>query len=434
VSATGPAVWLLSIGQTLTYAGVYYAFPALLPDLSAETGWTVAQLAWGPTLGFLVMAALTPFTGRWIDRGWGGEMLSFAPILAALGVAALGLVRSPTEWLLVWAVIGVAQSCCLYESCFAFLTRRLGGDARAAITRVTLVAGFAGTLAFPLGHWLGAVLGGQTAFIAFAALILFGAAPVNALAVRQLRRLHRAGATRPEPEPGALQAALRQPAFWAIAAVFGMIYLNHGILLTYVLMLFEDRGASVTLATLAAACIGPAQVFGRLMLLVNQARIGNARAMLMALAGISLAGVALILAGVVPLLIFLFAALQGAGMGLVSILRPVLIADILGRRGFGAISGAIAVSPILASAAAPSVGAGLLDSGGAALIYATGLGLALTGLAVGLWLCDGVRSSAPPSGLPLCANIPRGCGGVKPPPAPGKELRPSRACAFQETP
>ena len=234
MSAVGPAVWLLSIGQTLTYAGVYYAFPAVLPDLAAETGWSVGQLAFGPTLGFLVMAALTPFTGRWIDRGWGGEMLSHAPILAAAGVAALALVRSPAEWLMVWAVIGVAQACCLYESCFAFLTRRLGGDARAAITRVTLVAGFAGTLAFPLGHWLGRALGGQAAFLAFSALILFGATPVNTIAVRQLRRLQRAGATRPLPEPGALRAALVRPAFWAIAAMFGMVYLNHGVLLTYV--------------------------------------------------------------------------------------------------------------------------------------------------------------------------------------------------------
>jgi hypothetical protein len=69
------AIWLLAIGQTLTYAGVYYAFPALLPDLQAQTGWSTAQLALGPTAGFLVMACLTPLTGRWVDRGFGGEML-----------------------------------------------------------------------------------------------------------------------------------------------------------------------------------------------------------------------------------------------------------------------------------------------------------------------------------------------------------------------
>lgn len=380
-ASAGTAVFLLAIGQTLTYAGVYYAFPALLPDLQAATGWTVAQLAWGPTLGFLVMAALTPFTGRLVDRGLGGEMLTYAPVLAALGVAALGLARSPLEWLLIWAVIGAAQACCLYESCFAFLTRRLGEDARGAITKVTLVAGFAGTLAFPLGNALGAALGGQAALFAFAGLVLL-AAPLNAVAVRQLRRLQRAGLAQPPEAPGALRAALRRPGFWAISAMFAMVYLNHGILLTYVLLLFEDRGASVALATIAAASIGPSQVFGRLLLLFNHARIGNGRALMLSLTGVCLAGAALIAAGVAPVLIFLFAALQGAGAGLTSILRPLLIADILGRRGFGAISGAVAVAPILASAGAPSIGAGLLHWGGPGMIYGFCLALASGSLGI----------------------------------------------------
>ena len=68
----GP-VWLLAIGQTLTYAALYYAFAALLPDLEVATGWTKAQLAAGPTLAFLVTAVLTPLTGRFVDRGWGAS-------------------------------------------------------------------------------------------------------------------------------------------------------------------------------------------------------------------------------------------------------------------------------------------------------------------------------------------------------------------------
>lgn len=379
------AVWLLALGQTLTYAGVYYAFPALLPDLQAATGWSVAELAFGPTLGFLVMAALTPFTGRWVDRGWGGEMLTYAPILAAFGVAGLGLAGSPLIWWAIWAVIGAAQACCLYESCFAFLTRRLGAEARGAITKVTLVAGFAGTLAFPLGDFLGRVLGGQAALIAFAGLMLL-AVPINALAVRNLRRMERAGGIAVENAPGALAEAMRRPAFWAISAVFGMIWLNHGILLTYVLMLFADRGAGAGMAVLAASCIGPSQVLGRLVLLFQGARIGNARATVWSLTGVVLAGLALLSAGWWPLLIFAFAALQGAGAGLLSILRPMLIADILGRRGFGAISGAVAVAPILASAAAPSIGAGLLHLGGPGLVYGFCLTMGLSGLGIGLGL------------------------------------------------
>ena len=229
------AVWLLGIGQTLTYAGVYYAFPALLPELEAATGWSKGQLAAGPTLAFLVMALLTPFTGRLVDRGWGGEMLMLLPVGAAAGVAVLSVVEAPWQWLAVWLVIGVMQAGMLYESCFAFLTRRLGDGARAAITRVTLIAGFSGTITFPLGHVFGLWFGGQGALLAFALVILLGAVPVNYLGVRMLRRMERAGTPRPPPEPGALRAALRRVEFWALSALFGLIWLNHGILLTYVL-------------------------------------------------------------------------------------------------------------------------------------------------------------------------------------------------------
>jgi MFS family permease len=387
----GGAVWLLAIGQTLTYAGVYYNFPALLPDLEAATGWSKGQLAAGPTLAFLVMAVLTPFTGRLVDRGWGGEMLVWLPVGAAAGVAALAFVVTPGQWLAVWFLIGIAQAGMLYESCFSFLTRRLGDGARAAITRVTLVAGFSGTLTFPLGHVFGQAFGGQGALLAFALVILLGAVPVNYVGVRALRRAERQGAVRPAPEPGALRVALGRVEFWAISLMFGLIWLNHGILLTYVLVLFQDRGASLAMATLAASCFGPAQVLGRLVLMMNEARTTNAVATLVSLGLVVVAGGVLLLAGVTPGLVFVVAVVQGAGVGLLSILRPVLVADILGRRGFGAVSGAAAVAPILASAAAPSVGAALLVWGGAGLVYDVVLGMAVVGLAVGVWLATGRR-------------------------------------------
>ena len=382
----GSAVWLLGIGQTLTYAGVYYAFPALLPELEAATGWSKGQLAAGPTLAFLVMAVLTPFSGRLVDRGWGGEMLMWLPIGAAGGVALLSVVQSPGQWLAVWLVIGVMQAGILYESCFSFLTRRLGDGARAAITRVTLIAGFSGTITFPLGHVFGQWFGGQGALLAFALVILLGAVPVNYLGVRALRRMERAGAVRPAAEPGALRAALGRVEFWVISAMFGLIWLNHGILLTYVLELFQDRGASLAMATLAASCFGPAQVLGRLILMFHEARVSNGLVTLVSLALVLLAGLVLLAAGLAPGLVFVMAAVQGAGVGLLSILRPVLVADILGRRGFGAVSGAAAVAPILASAAAPSVGAVLLGWGGPGLVYGACLGMAAAGLGFGVFL------------------------------------------------
>ncbi|MEZ5796950.1 MAG: hypothetical protein R3D63_05345 [Paracoccaceae bacterium] len=238
-----------------------------------------------------------------------------------------------------------------------------------------------------MGHWLGVALGGQAALYVFAALVLVGVVPVNAVAVARLRRQERAAGLSAAPDaPGALRAALRRPEFWAIAGAVGLIWLNHGILITYVLTLFADRGAGPALAATAAACIGPSQVAGRLALMLAGARVATARATQASLVSVVLAGVVLWAAGAATGLIFVFALLQGAGVGLLSILRPVLTAEVLGRQGFGAVSGAVAVPAITASAAAPTVGAALLGLGGTALVYGACLAMALGGFSAGLWL------------------------------------------------
>ncbi|MCX8508465.1 MAG: MFS transporter, partial [Rhodobacteraceae bacterium] len=357
------AVLLLAIGQTMTYSGVYYAFPAILPDLEAATGWSKATLAMGPTISYLLMAMLTPLTGRLVDRGLGGEMLAFLPVPAALAIALMGFAASPFWWLMLWALVGVAQAGCLYETCFAFLTRRLGNGARAAITRVTLVAGFAGTLSFPLGHFLAAAFGATGALIGFSCLMIFVGVPANLIGARLLRANSViAGGERSAASPGRVRQALARPAFWGLATILGLTYLNHGILITYVIELFRSRGASTGMVTLAAASIGPCQVLGRFALMMNEARVGNRLATYGCLAGLMAAALALWLAGVAPVAIFLCAACQGAGIGIMSIMRPVLIAEHLGREGFGAISGVMAISPILASAAGPLAGAWLLGA------------------------------------------------------------------------
>lgn len=384
------AVWLLAIGQTTTYCGVYYAFPALLPDIEAATGWSKAALAWGPTLAYLAMAVITPLTGRLVDRGLGGEMLMVLPVPAAIAVGLMGFVQTQAQWLILWAIVGVVEAGCLYETCFAFLTRRLGAGARPAIVRVTLVAGFAGTISFPMGHVLGQAFGAEGALIGFACLMVLVGVPANFLGVRLMRASVRAGGGDRRPAAkGMLRLALRRPVFWAITVMLGLTYLNHTLLLTYVIELFTSRGAGLNEVTLAAATIGPCQVLGRLALMMNEARVGNRRATYGALAALVLASLVLWLAGFLPTLIFVTALCQGAGIGIISIMRPVLIAEYLGHEGFGAISGAIAVGPILASAAGPVVGAWLLLTGGPTLVILTCAALGL--VAIAIW--RGVRQA-----------------------------------------
>ena len=365
------AVWLFALGLLLIYAGSYYAFPALLPMLEAETHWGKPALALGPTLGTLAMAVLTPLTGRLVDQGRGRRMLLVMPPVAALAMVGLAVAPNPMVWWGAWIVVGAAQAGAVYETVFSLLTRRLGAEARPAITRVTMVAGLSGTMTFPLGHWLGVTFGGQNAYFGFAALTLLGTLPLYLLAVRRLGPDTVPGPAVEAGENGsALKAALRRPAFWGIAAIFSAAWLNHGLLLTFILLLFHDRGVSATTATLAAACLGPAQLVGRLVLFRGGARLRNAAVTQGALALVVLAALLLIAAGAAPMLVFAVVAVQGGGMGLMSIMRPMLLVDELGRRGFGGISGVAAIGPLLASALAPTLGAQLLAGWGPAGIYA----------------------------------------------------------------
>jgi len=379
--ARGWAVWMLAIGQTLGYACLYYIFAALILSWQADLGWDKASLALGPTLAIVISAVAAPFAGRMVDRGWGPAMLAGGAALGALALVWLSRVGSLQGYLIGWAVIGVAQAACLYEVCFAFLIRRLGPVARVAIIRVTLVAGFASTLAFPAGAWLAEGWGGRGAgMVAAGAMALIG--PLNWLAAGMIRRQ---GLPPVTPDHAAdrdgLRLALRRRAFWLLASCFALVSLNHWMIVNFLVPIFVEQGASPARAVLAASLVGPSQVAGRLVLMRYETRIGTGTATLLTVGVSVLATLALGLSGLAPGLIFVFALAQGAALGVLTILRPVMIAEALGQAGYGAIAGVIQIPALLAGAVAPVLGALVLSGPGlwALLVLSLALSLAAFG-------------------------------------------------------
>ena len=379
-------VWLLAIGQTLGFATLLFSFGAILLALEAETPWSRAELALGPSLGLGVEALVVTATGRLVDRGQGGALLAGSALLGALALAALSQVQSLWGWYALWAVLGVAQAAGLYETCFSFLTRRLGLGARPAIVRVTLVAGFASTLAFIIGATAGEALGWRAALLIFAALQLFITLPVNVIGVRLLRRGERRGGGTETTGNGAVRAALRNPAFWALAAIFGLTMGTHMMLVSLALPVLMDRGASHALAVVVASTVGPMQVVGRLGMMLGGARVRSGTAVRAVTLVMALASLSLLLSAGHVWLFFAYAVCQGASLGISSILRPVLTAEALGLEDFGAISGTLAIAPLGASAIAPFFGAVLIGAGGVTLFLSVTLALTLCAFAAALWL------------------------------------------------
>src|SRR5271170_3653434 len=132
--------------QTLAWASSYY-LPAILGAPIA------AALGLGPSVFFgifsgslLLGAAISPWVGRLIDDHGGRAMLAASNVVLAGGLGALALAQGVVSLTIAWLILGVGMAIGLYDPAFATLTRLYGREARAAITGITLIAGFASTV------------------------------------------------------------------------------------------------------------------------------------------------------------------------------------------------------------------------------------------------------------------------------------------------
>ncbi|MBX2854984.1 MAG: MFS transporter [Rhodobacteraceae bacterium] len=373
------AIWGLAIAETIVWAGLYYSFAALALRWEQGFGWSKTDIALCFTASVITSAAAAPLAGALIDKGLGPHVSAGAAILGAAALAGLTLVEGYPSFLGLWIVIGAAMAGCLYEPIFALVTRSCGENARRAITHITLVAGFAGALSFPIAAGIAELAGWRASLWLFAGVIVLAAAP---LFWRAGASLEASSVSPPlSPPRSALLTALRTPSFWLLALAFSCLMLNHSLLITHLLAILDHRRADPALAVAAAASIGPMQVMGRVLMATLAARTPTLVPTALSFAAVALAALILLWAENDPVMILAFASVQGAGYGLSSVMRPVLSAELLGRAGFGGVSGAMATPVLLAGALAPLLGAALWSDSGPSLAIKAALAAPLIGLA-----------------------------------------------------
>ena len=357
-------VWPLAIAETIVWAAMYYGFPALLPTWERELGWSKTELSFAFTLSLVVSASLVPVAGRLIDRGHARAIFAGGAVLGAVLLALLSTVTEFWQFLCIWIGLGVAMSGTLYEACFAVLVRSTGDRARRAITIVSIVAGLAGTVAFPSAHLLAGAFGWRGAVLVFAAVVGVVAAPLVWSACRRAETQATMHAPEPSASAGQALAVTRSPVFWLLASAVFLAALDHGMLISHVLPILDDRGIDVGFAVLAASCVGPMQVAGRLVLMATDRFASTVVASTGCFAMMAIAGTCLFHAGAAPALLAGFVVLQGAGIGIASVMRPVVTAELLGRRNFGVVSGLIGLMHMGGYALGPSVSAMVWTWGG----------------------------------------------------------------------
>lgn len=376
----GRAATVASLGtaQTLAWASSYYLPAILAAPMARDLGVSVPTVFAAFSLALIVSATVGPRAGRAIDEHGGRPVLMLTSGLFAAGLAALALAQGPLGLFAAWALLGVAMGSGLYEAAFSTLVRLYGHDARNTITGITLVAGFASTVGWPLSAWLETQFGWRGACLAWAALHLVVGLPLNAWLPRIGRRSTTpAAAEHAAPPEGVASQAHDRRAGWTIALlafVFAATWFISTAMAMHFPRLLQAAGATLAVAVAVGALVGPAQVAGRLLefgLLRHVHPLLSAR----------LAALAHPL-GVVALLIFgapvaaVFAVLHGAGNGILTIAKGTLPLVLFGPQGYGARQGWLMLPARVAQAAAPFVFGLAVDRWQAGALWLTGgLGL-----------------------------------------------------------
>ena len=403
----------LGLTQTLAWASSTYLPAILAAPIARDLGISRATVFGAFSVSLLVMAVAGPMVGRAIDRAGGRNMLMLSNLVLAAGLVLLGVTQHVATLFAAWCILGAGMAMGLYDAAFAALVRLYGSEARKPITGITLIAGFASTVGWPLTAFMDAEIGWRAACFVWAALHVLLALPVNwrlipvppananhaitpATHADQAPAADRVQAP-PPPVTEALTEAQRTRSFALLAVYFATTAFVTSAYASHLPGLLTAMGAGSAGAVMAAALLGPAQVAARLVEFGVISRY-QVHALITARVATVLHPLACVLLGVfggavavgtvpgawgVPVLLAaLFALLHGAGNGMITIAKGTLPLALFGPAGYGLTQGWLGVGAHVMQAGAPYAFGLALDGWGGQAALAISAALSLLALGV----------------------------------------------------
>ena len=368
----GVVVLALGTAQTLAWASSYY-LPAILADpIAGDLGVSATAVFGAFSAALLLSAVLGPAVGRAIDRRGGRGVLCLSSLVFAAGLALLAAAHGPVLLAMAWLVLGAGMALGLYDGAFATLAGLYGRDARGAITGITLIAGFASTVGWPLTAFLNGAVGWRGACLAWAGLHLLVGLPLNRFLVPRA----------PPPLPGDAAPpatgadAAPRGAMALLAFVFAATWVVSTGMAAHLPRLLHAAGASPSGGRCRRGADRPGAgrgAAGRIWpdAAGAPARVGRGSRPCC----IPWAPLALALFGGPAAAVFTL--LHGAGNGLLTIAKGTLPLALFGPAGYGLRTGLLSAPARVAQAGAPLLFGFLLDRMGlGVLAVSAGLGLA----------------------------------------------------------
>ena len=273
--------------------------------------------------------------------------------------------------------------------------------ARAPITGITLIAGFASTVGWPLSAFLSAHFGWRACCLSWAAIHLLLALPINLLVIPKAES---SPAGHIDKAAGAaVTAAAAAPApvpirSWILLAIyFAATAFVTSAMAAHLPGLLVAAGVTTTVAVTAGALLGPAQVAARIAEfgIAQRLRIHPLITARVATALHPLGAALLALQFGVPMGAFGFAVLHGAGNGMITIAKGTLPLAMFGAAAYGERTGLLSVAARGMQALAPYTFGVVLERWGARGALTLSATLSLIALGTLFALRRGANSTVP---------------------------------------
>lgn len=404
--ATGPRpstltqVLVLGFTQTIAWASTVYLVAIIAAPTARALDLPDAAVFGAFSLALAITALLGPAIGRAIDRSRGRAILAASNLVIAAGLALLAVAPGATLLFVAWGVLGVGMALGLYDTAFAILVRMHGQAARGMITGVTLIAGFASTVGWPLSALLNGHFGWRATCLVWAAAQVALCLPLNLSIIPAVAGGTPRAAAGERNHGGKDQSAPPLPVqarseFVLMALYFAATAFVTSAMAVHLPGLLLAAGAGVAAALGAAALVGPAQVAARTVeyLAARRLRFHPLVTARIATALHPIGGAILWLLGGIPIGASSFALLHGAGNGMITIAKGNLPLTVFGEAGYGRRLGLLNVLARAMQAAAPFVFGLVLERAGVHAALALSVGVSLAALAA----LAGLRSRSAPS-------------------------------------
>lgn len=340
------ATLTLAISQLVSWGVLFYGFAVVASDVTADTGWSEGLVSGAFALGLLIAGLGAPPVARALAAHDPRLVLTTGSLVGTVGMLGFAAAPHPVVLYLAWVVIGCAMAATLYEPAMAVLVALDPARRHRTLAAVTVAGGLASTVFAPLGGALVDRLGWREAL---AVLAVGGGALTALLHAFVLPPAHaHTIATQVVHEPAPpVDRPLRQLRGAVLFEQAAMIATT-----AYLIGLLVDRDVSLTVASVSLGVMGLGKVAGRLLLLGPVGR--RSLTSLAALAsGVQAVGLALPLGVTHAPVIYPTVILVGAASGATTVLRPLIVVELVGAGPFAATNARIQRTTTLARAAAP---------------------------------------------------------------------------------